>query len=93
MKQKTVRSGDIARCPIKSLLPDHYNEDGTCECPSVNYCLRCGKDTSSEVVMTAFRRRGQRFVPVPGVVLCMACGANGANTLTDNERRSLGLTG
>lgn len=92
MKRTGVRSSDIARCPIKSLLPSHYNDDGSCKCPPSN-CLRCGKDMSSEVAVMAFRRRGHHFVRVPGVVLCIACGGNGANTLTDEECRAVGLTG
>lgn len=28
----TVRSSDIAACPIQSLSPSHYREDGTCLC-------------------------------------------------------------
>jgi hypothetical protein len=32
MKQKIIRSDDIARCPRRSLLPGHYREDGTCLC-------------------------------------------------------------
>lgn len=31
-----VRSADIARCPIHSLLPEHYLDDGACLCPTVD---------------------------------------------------------
>lgn len=27
-----VTSEDIARCPIQSLKPEHYRDDGTCRC-------------------------------------------------------------
>lgn len=80
----TVRNSDIARCPVRSLLPSHYRPDGSCECvPRV--CFRCGKDMSSEVGVSAFRRKGLRFVPVPGVILCVECGSNGTNTLSAEE--------
>lgn len=29
---KVIRSSDVARCPISSLLPSHYREDGSCRC-------------------------------------------------------------
>lgn len=32
MKSRTARSEAIARCPRRSLLPSHYNDDGTCRC-------------------------------------------------------------
>ena len=32
MKAKTVRNDQIANCPRRSLLPDHYRDDGTCKC-------------------------------------------------------------
>lgn len=33
MRVFTIKHSDIARCPIRSLHPDHYNTDGTCHCP------------------------------------------------------------
>ena len=32
MKSRTIRNSDVARCPIRSLLPSHYNADGSCSC-------------------------------------------------------------
>lgn len=32
----TVTSADLARCPIGSLSPSHYREDGTCLCDEDN---------------------------------------------------------
>lgn len=30
---RILRISDIDHCPVKSLLPSHYNDDGTCQCP------------------------------------------------------------
>jgi hypothetical protein len=27
-----ISSADIGRCPVRSILPDHYEDDGTCRC-------------------------------------------------------------
>jgi hypothetical protein len=48
-RTKTVRNSDIARCPRRSLLPSHYNEDGSCQCcgvrcPYLVSDLRCVLD-------------------------------------------------
>lgn len=32
----TLTSADLARCPIGSLSPSHYREDGTCLCGADN---------------------------------------------------------
>lgn len=32
MRTFTLSSADIEKCPIKSLSPQHYNDDGTCKC-------------------------------------------------------------
>jgi hypothetical protein len=29
-----ISSTDIGRCPRRSLLPSHYEDDGTCLCPA-----------------------------------------------------------
>lgn len=88
MKQRIVTATDLARCPIRSLSPDHYRPDGTCQCVP-RRCLRCGKDMSSEVGVTAFVRRGHRLKPAADMILCTECGGNGNNTLTDAEYRAL----
>lgn len=31
---KIIKMSDIARCPKRSLLVQHYQEDGTCLCPT-----------------------------------------------------------
>lgn len=33
LEVKVIRSGDIDRCPKRSMLPGHYRPDGTCRCP------------------------------------------------------------
>lgn len=32
MRAFVIRISDVARCPIRSLSPAHYREDGTCRC-------------------------------------------------------------
>jgi hypothetical protein len=32
MKAFTITSKNIQECPIRSFLPKHYREDGTCRC-------------------------------------------------------------
>jgi hypothetical protein len=34
MDIKIISSDDLQRCPIRSLSPSHYNDDGTCRCSS-----------------------------------------------------------
>lgn len=31
-RSKVIRRSDIDRCPLRSLLPAHYRDDGTCLC-------------------------------------------------------------
>lgn len=84
------RNVDIARCPKRSLLPSHYRPDGSCLCVP-RLCFKCGKDLdkAEDVGIAAFRRRGLRFIAVPGVQFCKDCGSNGKNKLSDEECRSL----
>lgn len=32
MKVKIVTRSQIGACPIRSLSPEHYRDDGTCKC-------------------------------------------------------------
>ena len=32
MRAFMIRMSDVNRCPIKSLSPAHYRDDGTCRC-------------------------------------------------------------
>lgn len=32
VKIRILSLREIARCPIQSLLPSHYNDDGSCKC-------------------------------------------------------------
>lgn len=32
MRVLLVRQSQVAACPIRSLLPNHYRDDGTCRC-------------------------------------------------------------
>lgn len=32
MTTRVVRSSDLQACPKRSLLPQHYRDDGTCRC-------------------------------------------------------------
>ena len=41
---KVIRYSDIATCPKRSLLPSHYDEDGSCRCKERTtrlYCRDC----------------------------------------------------
>lgn len=33
MNTKVISSADIDACPIRSLSPAHYHDDGSCKCP------------------------------------------------------------
>lgn len=33
----TIKRSDVSRCPKGSLLPQHYNDDGSCRCDSDDF--------------------------------------------------------
>lgn len=77
-------------CPItephvRHRIPGTWRD----ECPGVDVCVRCG-ETIRTVPVVAFVRDGLGFRPTD-VRLCLSCGANGANTLSADERERLGL--
>jgi hypothetical protein len=37
MDIKIIKHSDIANCPKRSLLPQHYRDDGTCLCDSYGH--------------------------------------------------------
>lgn len=68
----TVSSTDIDRCPIRSLVPAHYNDDGSC---------RCARNTTGKVLVMCGTCTGTGKVTVPGqrhqVRACPTCHGEG----------------
>jgi hypothetical protein len=50
---KVVRASDITRCPVRSLLPGHYRQDGTCRCKSRVDWLLAAAAVSAAVFLAA----------------------------------------
>jgi len=36
MRGSSIKPKDVARCPIRSLRVDHYEDDGSCRCLADN---------------------------------------------------------
>lgn len=43
MRAFTVTRAQIDACPVRSLLPEHYRDDGTCRCSTCSVCDGSGR--------------------------------------------------
>lgn len=62
MRAFTISTADVERCPIGSLAPSHYRDDGTCRCPGDDHVRVPDDDPHPVFAPSAYGEPVQRYV-------------------------------